>query len=332
MALGLCRFTNADGGLVDWTYPGPTIDMQSPASAGAVDGTVYEYYAQSLDMSQWEIGTGAYTAATGVFARTTVIANSNGDTAKINFLNPPQIVVYDLSANSAVLYAAQTLTAPQQAQARTNIGAAASPSVWTRTVLTTASTSPYARPAGCKAILVREVGGGAGSSGSGSSGGTAGGAGTASTFNAGAITAPGGFPSTALSAQGGAGGAAGIGGDFSIPGAAGQNGDASIALGDAGSGGSSFFGGAGRGARPSTADNTAGAAQSGSGGGGASSASGVGAVGGGGAGAYTEKLITSPASSYTFVVGVGGAAGTAGAGGVAGAAGGSGMIIVEEYY
>jgi hypothetical protein len=36
-------------------------------------------------MSQWEIGTGAYTASTKTFARTTINANSLGTTAKINF-------------------------------------------------------------------------------------------------------------------------------------------------------------------------------------------------------------------------------------------------------
>lgn len=101
MPLGPCRFTNAAGGLVDWTYPGPTIDLQSPTSAGAANGAVYEYYAQSLDMSQWEIGTGAYNSGTGVFARTTILANSLGTTAKISFTNPPEIAFYDLFASIA---------------------------------------------------------------------------------------------------------------------------------------------------------------------------------------------------------------------------------------
>lgn len=114
MALGLCRFTNAAGGLVDWTYSGPAIDMQSPASAGAVNGTVYQYYAQSLDMAQWEIGTGAYTASTGVFARTTVLANSLGTTAKVGFFKPPQIAIYEtlgISALGSTLIADATVAA-----------------------------------------------------------------------------------------------------------------------------------------------------------------------------------------------------------------------------
>lgn len=93
MTIGPLRFTNALGGTADWIYPGPTIDMQSPASAGAVDGTIYLIYAQSFDMAQWEIATGAYTASSGTFARTTVLANSLGTTAKINFGTPPQVFV-----------------------------------------------------------------------------------------------------------------------------------------------------------------------------------------------------------------------------------------------
>lgn len=96
MALGLCRFTNAVGGTADFEYPGPTSDMQSPASASAVNGAVYKYYAHSFDMSEWEIGTGAHDAVTGTFARTNVQANSNEDTAKIDFSNPPHVIIFDL--------------------------------------------------------------------------------------------------------------------------------------------------------------------------------------------------------------------------------------------
>lgn len=95
MALGLLRFTNEDGGTADFVYPGPAIDMQSPASAGAVDGTTYLYYAQSFDMAEWEIGSGPYTESSGTFGRGTIIANSDGDTSKISFATPPQIMVFD---------------------------------------------------------------------------------------------------------------------------------------------------------------------------------------------------------------------------------------------
>lgn len=93
MTLGPLRFTNALGGTADFIYPGPAIDMQSPASAGVVSGSAYLYYAQSLDMSQWEIVTGVATLAAGTwtFSRTAVKTNSLGTTAKINFGTPPQV-------------------------------------------------------------------------------------------------------------------------------------------------------------------------------------------------------------------------------------------------
>lgn len=97
MPLGLLRFTNALGGTVDFIYPGPAIDMQSPATAGAVDGQIGLYYAQSFDMSQWEKGYTIYTALSGTFSRSVVLANSSGTTAKINFTNPPQVFVSDAS-------------------------------------------------------------------------------------------------------------------------------------------------------------------------------------------------------------------------------------------
>jgi hypothetical protein len=46
----------------------------------------------------------------------------------------------------------------------------------------------------------------------------------------------------------------------------------------------------------------------------------------GGAGGYVEKLITSPAATYSYAVGAGGAAATGGQ------AGGSGVIIIDEHY
>lgn len=96
MTLGPLRFTNALGGTANWIYPGPTIDLQSPASAQAANGAKYLIYAEATDRSQWEIATGAYTSSSGTFARTTVLFNSLGTTAKINFVNPPQVYVFDI--------------------------------------------------------------------------------------------------------------------------------------------------------------------------------------------------------------------------------------------
>jgi hypothetical protein len=45
--------------------PGPAIDLQSPASAQAVNGKTYLIYAEAFDRSQWEIATGTYTSRSG---------------------------------------------------------------------------------------------------------------------------------------------------------------------------------------------------------------------------------------------------------------------------
>lgn len=305
--INVCRFNPTAGGTTDWTYSSAVQGYQSPSAAGAVNGATYSYRAESTDLSQWEVGTGVYNSGTGVLTRAAVLFNSSGTTSKIDFSATPQVAVVAL---------AEDIARP----------------VHTRTVITTAGAGTYNTPTGCKAILVKLQGAGGGGGGSGATPGT-GGNGTSTTFNAGAITAPGGTGSTGGSGSGSAGGAAGSGGDFSIPGGRGKNSNNSIALGDSGDGGNGYFGGAGTGAMPNAAlAATAAAANSGAGGGGGGSASGIGAVGGGGAGAYTEKLISGPASSYSYVVGTKGAAGTAGTGGSAGSAGADGIIIVEEFY
>lgn len=135
MTLGPLRFTNALGGTADWIYPGPAIDMQSPASAQAVNGTTYLIYAQSLDMSQWEIATGAATLSGGVwtFARTAILANSLGTTAKISFSNPPQVFVFEIGATDVGdLLAANNLSdVVNAATAVANLGLGALLSAWT---------------------------------------------------------------------------------------------------------------------------------------------------------------------------------------------------------
>jgi hypothetical protein len=91
--LDVCRFNPALGGTTDWTYSTIVQGYQSPTAAGAVNGTVYRYRAESADLSQWEIGYGAYNSGTGVFARAVVLFNSSGTTAKINFSTVPQVAI-----------------------------------------------------------------------------------------------------------------------------------------------------------------------------------------------------------------------------------------------
>ena len=113
--LDVCRFNPTAGGTTDWTYSSAVQGYQSPAAAGAVNGAQYSYRAESADLSQWEVGIGTYNTATGVLSRTTVLFNSAGTTAKINFTVAPQVAVValaeDLPSNTAWTAYTPTLSA-----------------------------------------------------------------------------------------------------------------------------------------------------------------------------------------------------------------------------
>lgn len=205
----------------------------------------------------------------------------------------------------------------------------------------TSGSGTYTTPVGCTRIRVRMVGGG----GSGRSGGTfatatTGTAGGNTTF--GSLTANGGEAGAGLAGAGGSF-TVGMGAGFGIAGGGGAAGDVSSTAGDnnsclGGNGGSSAWGGGGIGQLGTGGAGGAGVANSGAGGagGGASSyaSAGTNTVGGtgGGSGGYVESVIASPAASYAYAVGAGGAAAAAGTNGQASGAGGSGQIVVEEEY
>lgn len=159
------------------------------------------------------------------------------------------------------------------------------------------------------------AGGGGGAAGAGA---IAGSAGTDTTF--GANTAGGGFGGAQGAATGGSGGigSLGLGSGYALTGGYGGPGVSAVG---GGLGGSSALGGAGGGL------GSAGIANSGSGGAGNSA---VGSSGqGGGAGAYIKAIVTSPASTYSYGIGVGGVGGT---GANTGGDGGSGLVVITEYY
>ncbi len=95
--LDVCRFTPTAGGTTDFTFSAAVTGYQSPTAAGVQNASVYSYRAESADLTQWEVGTGAYTTATGILARTTVLFNSLGTTAKINFSAVPQVALVALA-------------------------------------------------------------------------------------------------------------------------------------------------------------------------------------------------------------------------------------------
>jgi hypothetical protein len=230
-----------------------------------------------------------------------------------------------------------------QTNARALINAAASPTSRTRTVLTSGS-GTYITPTGCKAILVRMIGAGGGGGGGSDNNLNAGGGGNGgdTTFTNVITLKAGGGPGGAGSGGAAVPGGTATGGDINIAGGSGSSGfgagfGAGPSTSSTGSiGGNSAFGGSGVGGWPGNPGAGGSSAQnnSGSGGGGGGGFIGSSAAGGGsaGSGAYLEKLIPSPAASYSYAVGAGGSPGNPGSGGGAGGKGGSGIIIIDEFY
>jgi hypothetical protein len=95
--LDVCRFTPTAGGTADWTFSAAVTGYQSPTAAGIVNSTLYKYRAESADLTQWEVGEGAYNTGTGVLPRTTVLFNNLGTTARINFSLVPQVAIVALA-------------------------------------------------------------------------------------------------------------------------------------------------------------------------------------------------------------------------------------------
>jgi hypothetical protein len=199
----------------------------------------------------------------------------------------------------------------------------------TRQVLTSGSAATYTTPAGATRINVRMVGGGGAGAGGGNNGGT-GGTGGASSFST--LTSNGGGGGGI--GGGGAGGTA-SGGDLNLQGGTGAGGSVNVSGvsgGLGGAGANSPFGGAGGGSPGAAGGNAIANTGAGGAGGGSSTVGTTNSGGGGGAGGYTEKLIVSPSTTYTYTVGAAGTAGIAGTNGFTGGVGSTGLIIVDEYY
>lgn len=200
-----------------------------------------------------------------------------------------------------------------------------SPTVQT---FTTGTGATYTTPANCKWIRIRLVGGGGGGCGSGT-GGAAGGDGTATTFSGGNLQGSPGTSNPNTEAVGGdasGGNVANMRGSDGFP----RSSNEPSVFG--GNGGSSYFGGGGSGGDNGGNVGRPASPNSGSGGGGGGCNITPFAGNGGSAGGYVEHIIGSPAPSYSYTVGTGGAGGAAGTDGAAGGEGAAGIIIVEEHY
>jgi hypothetical protein len=91
--LDRCVWLATSTGSGSFVDSGPILGYQDMSTAGAVDGQVYSYAAQSADLTQWEVGLGTWTAATSTLARTTIYFNSIGGTSAINFSTVPQVIM-----------------------------------------------------------------------------------------------------------------------------------------------------------------------------------------------------------------------------------------------
>lgn len=306
----LVRFSPTAGGTTDWTFSSTIQGYQSPTSGGMVNGQNYKYRAESADLTQWEIGEGSWNSSTGVLARTTVLYNSAGTTAKISFTAVPSVAVVAL--NSDIQNAKRTRTVFQG-------------------VVTGAT---YTTPVGCKALDVTIIGGGGGGGGSSTStNGGNGGNGGATTFVGGSVSlSAGGGAGVGNASQGGNGGSS-TGGDINLSGGSGQGSSPGGSAGVGGIGGGSSLGGGGGGGaagNPGLSGPVNGAG--GGGGGGVGTVSGSWTGAGGAAGGTCRKLIQSPAATYTYTIGAAGVGGTSGTSGFPGGNGAQGMIIIDEFY
>lgn len=194
------------------------------------------------------------------------------------------------------------------------------------TVLTGGS-GTYNTPSNTIWLDVQGVAGG--TQGNGGAGGSNGASGTTTNFGTTLLAYPG--------AGGSSNGGTATGGDYNFTGGSGGGGGGGNSAGGTGNyggaGGNSPFGGGGTGGSNAPGAGGKGATNTGGGGGAGGGTATVQAANGGGAGGYFRKIITSPAVSYTYTVGVGGSSGgTAAAGGGTGASGADGCIIIIAHF
>lgn len=97
-----CSFNATIPGTGDFIVASAALGSATPEQSNVADGNTYGYYAQNFDslgtLIGWESGSGIYTISTHTLKRTTITANSNGDTNPVNFPLAPVVNVY---ANAA---------------------------------------------------------------------------------------------------------------------------------------------------------------------------------------------------------------------------------------
>ena len=110
-------FLATSAGTVDFIPASAIQGYRTPANGGAANTITYGYRAESASLNEWEIGVGTYSTTGPTLARTTVIANHLGTTAKVNFTAAPNVGVVALSQD--IMFPAGTLMLFQQTSAPT---------------------------------------------------------------------------------------------------------------------------------------------------------------------------------------------------------------------
>jgi hypothetical protein len=323
--LDVCRFNPTAGGTTDWTYSSAVTGYQSPAAANVVNGATYSYRAESNDLSQWEIGTGSYNTGTGVLARTAVLFNSSGTTAKINFSTTPQVAIVALAEDLICVRAVrkQVFTTSGTYTPDANLIAATIECVGGGgggggSIVSSAIgqygggggggggySRLYASAATIGASKAVTIGAAGSGGAAGANNGTAGGDTSVGTLCIGKGGSPGAYCGAGQFGAGALGGVAGTG-DVTATGASGGTGFwttlayTSVGLSISGFGGGSPFGGGGI------------AVQNGAGSLGATAGGAATGYGGGGAGAYSQTQSTNTISA-------------------AGGNGSAGIVVITEY-
>jgi len=95
--------TTTTAGTGSITLAGAVSGFKSFGSVMANGDTTYYAIIGSTVSTEWEIGLGTYTSAGTVLARTTVLANSLGTTALINFSAGTKFVFQDAPADRVVI-------------------------------------------------------------------------------------------------------------------------------------------------------------------------------------------------------------------------------------
>ena len=90
-------FLASASGTGDFGVASAVQGYRTPAAASVPNGAVGGYRAESSDLTQWEIGVFTYSTTGPTVARTTVLSNSLGTTAKISFTAAPNVGFVELS-------------------------------------------------------------------------------------------------------------------------------------------------------------------------------------------------------------------------------------------